>query len=55
MSHQATERKLRQFLKKEMQMSNDDLEEMQFERVCIEFRHIPLLERALTRKNRRGP
>ena len=28
-----TERKLRQFLKKEMQISNDDLEEMQFERV----------------------
>ena len=28
-----TERKLRLFLKKEMQISNEDLEEMQFERV----------------------
>ena len=43
-----TERKLRLFLKKEMQISNEDREEMQFERVHS-IRHIPSMERALTR------
>lgn len=49
-----TERKLRQFLKNEMQISNDDLEEMQFERVHRIPTH-PIAGRSTNKKEQARP
>ena len=49
-----TERKLRQCLKKEMQISNDDLEEIQFERVHRIPTH-PIAGRSTNKKEQARP